>query len=245
MLAGRFLEKPILLLENATNDGDLYIELFSHEARRRGIRSLAYEVANGGGGTTFQEVYRLAKLQHVVVCICDHDKLSPYSQNSETFRKAASTAKHSDLVGTVVTTPGREVENFLPLDLVLDIVPNFPIDQRKKLEDLITVQGPVQPRDCLWLFFDVKEGICSNKLLKKCKSIDAQRWAEEKYKIDLQVDKIAITGFGETVVAQLLDDGALLAKLYKFTRSQYWLHHFAPWFDAFLPFLQSRLTSRV
>jgi len=246
MLAGRFLDKPVLLLENATNDGDLYTELLSHEARRRGIRSLAYQVANGGGGTTFQEVSRFANLQHIVVCVCDHDKLTPYSQNSETYRKAATTANSIDFVGTVVATPGREVENFLPLDLVIDLFPDFPSAQRSKLEGLIHAQGTPQPRDCLWLFFDVKEGICSTRLLQKCNSNEARGWAEAKYQIDdLEDDNTTISGFGQNIVERLLGNGAGLAKMNKFTRSQYWLQHFATWFDALLPFLHSRSNSRV
>lgn len=246
MLDSRFLDKPVLLLENATNDGDLYIEMLSHEARRRGIRSLAYQVANGGGGTTFQEVSRFADLKHIVVCVCDHDKLTPYSQDSETYRKAAATANNINLVGTVLATPGREVENFLPLDLVIDLFPDFPPAQRNKIEGLIRAQGDPQPRDCLWLFYDVKEGICSARLLQKCNSEEARGWAEAKYQIDdLENDNTAIDGFGQNVVERLLGNGAGLAKMHKFTRSQYWLKHFATWFDALLPFLHSRSNSRV
>jgi len=97
VLASRFLEKTVLLLENATNDGELLGELISHEARRRGIRDIAFQVTNGGGGTTYQEVERITDLNQIFVCICDHDKLTPFSPNSETFRKAKSTADRKKL----------------------------------------------------------------------------------------------------------------------------------------------------
>ena len=246
ILDSRFLDKPVLLLENATNDGELYNELLSHEARRRGIQSLAYQVANGGGGTTFQEVTRFANLKHIVVCVCDHDQLTPYSQSSETYTRAAATANSIGLVGTVLATPGREIENFLPLDLLIDLFPDYLSAQKTKLEGLISAQGAPQSGDCLWLFFDVKEGVCSAKLRQKCNSNDARGWAEAKYQIDdLEDDNTAIDGFGQNVVGRLLGNGAALAKMHKFTRSPYWKQHFATWFDTPLPFLQSRPNSRV
>lgn len=246
MLAGRFLEKPVLLLENATNDGDLYNELLSHEARRRGITNLAYQIGNGGGGTTFQEVERFADLKHIVVCVCDHDKLTPYSSRSETFRKAKATSDAIQHIGTVIPTPGREVENFLPLDLVFDLYPEYCLPHLQTLRGLIHAQGNPASGDCLWLYFDVKEGVCSGKFVQKCTSDEARNWVQQKYQIDdLNDNDMKINGFGQNVVERLFANGANLSALHKFTRSEYWLRHFATWFDALLPFFQSRSSTRI
>ncbi len=218
----------------------------AHDARRKGIKHLRYEVANGGGSTTYQEFERQIDAGAVVVCVCDTDKYTPFCQESETLRRVRQSAQGRTFAGRVFGTPCREVENFLPLHIIRQLDAGQNEELKNTLQGLVEDQQEPLPGECLWLYFDIKEGVAAEDLQRKCTAGDPVSWVEDRYQIEsLQEAELELDGFGSNVVGRFLREPTLLAELHRFVRSGYWLRHFSGWFEDVLPFFLGKPQVRI
>lgn len=227
------LEKPRFILEDAHSDGGVYEDLLSTgTAVGRGFK-IQFEARHGGGNQTFRRLKDDISSGAVSVCICDHDMRAPGGAKSETYNKARNEARKTDFIGGFFSPPYRELENLFPLQVIRKHYPQVDSDSLDQLDALITRQGEVAPGDCLWLFFDVKEGASGEKLEAKFPNGPGRIWLETKYLNDavLQLKDVSFPGFGDNVVSTVRRNAAGRSDMQSFVKSDYWKFHFQAFFE--------------
>ena len=192
-------EPATLLLENAVNDGELFIFLLDNLARRRGISRLALRLEHGGGADTGNQLRRLLCERRAVFCAIDRDSLGPSSPPSPKVRAIEKIVEQASwpLSGWAVT-PGREAENFLPISVLALLQCWHGNSSREVLVRLVEAQPSEFASDGFWLHFDVKDGLTQTEVNKLSN--------DEKARIVNCLGKIGrsdiplIEGFGDSVV---------------------------------------------
>lgn len=233
LLKKNYLSTPQLIIEDAHSDGEIYRKVLEKGTTLGRKSKMRFEPCHGGGNQTFRRLKERAIAGFVSVCIVDHDMLAPDGQRSATFLSVKKVAEGTTFVGHFSPPPYRELENIIPLRILRDCYPDVSAQKLDVLEARMTSQGNIPNGDCLWLFFDVKEGMEGDKLAKKCASLASQNWLTKKYvqgEITC-VKEISFPGFGDKVVETFLHSGAALAEFHKFLRSTYWSKHFQPFFE--------------
>lgn len=235
LLNGRFLQKTVLLLENAASDGRMLQEIFSHEAKRRSFGEFSFFIANGGGSGTATELKRFVDDGYFVVCVCDSDILVPGGARSATCNQVMAAADRLTVPGVVKATPCREIENFLPLDVLELLYGDSRADVCSSVRDIFINQKAVKSDECVWLYLDLKLGIPKGRLRLICNTADKLAWVSAKFGLtESDLNDFELGGFGEDIVNRFLDSGMARAEFHRFTRSDYWLKHFSFWLETVL-----------
>lgn len=147
----RYLAKPCLVLEDAT-EKYLYNQIIrSYFSARKINLHVSFKVVHGGGDTTHircQEEY--ATNEHVY-CICDSDKKTPFDNIGSTARKTNSFFKRINRPFNFLILNCHEVENLFPLDIISAKAKK---EQNKTIEFLRMVSAS---NDRHYLFYDFKK----------------------------------------------------------------------------------------
>lgn len=243
--AGRQLERTALILENADNDGAFYEFIFERCSKKLGFGPISFETFNGGGNGSGRELARLSSDCRVIACICDTDMNAPGGAKSPTYNTMMAEYRRVAPLGIASGTPGREVENFLPLHIVESLTENMTAVQ--KLKELLDLQGEdVDPQDCLWLYFDIKRGFPKGVLEKYCKSEELKNWVAVKYGVEKsKISDIEIPPLGERVLERFLLSEPLKGEMHRYVRTKYWETHFMGWIEMFLWVLAGRKVERA
>ncbi|WP_170468127.1 hypothetical protein [Ruegeria arenilitoris] len=247
LLHGRLLEKPRLILEDAHSDGEVYALVLGKGTVVGREMQIEFDACHGGGNQTFRRLREQVQAGAVSICICDNDMLAPGSARSETFNKAETEANKCEFVGGFFNPPYREIENLIPIEILRECYPRVSPKRLDKLQKLIADQDEVEQGDCLWLYFDVKEGVEGEKLIEKCPNSASQNWLASKYTngdIGCLTD-VSFPGFGDSVVSTLLDSGPALKEFHKFLRSDYWAQHLQPFFEQIAWYLVGEKKARI
>jgi hypothetical protein len=232
-LVGNLLQVSKLILEDAYSDGAVYRKVLKDGTNTGKSFELRFEECHGGGSQTFRSLRTQILAGSVSICICDHDRHSPQSAPSDTFNKTANEAEKATFVGMFYQPPFRELENLFPLQVVRAQCPQVSPDKLDELEALIAAQDFKDSGDCLWLYFDVKEGVEGKKFIKKCPQRTSKIWFSRKYcqgKVE-KLDSVSFPGFGENIVTALLDSGPAMKEFHRYLRSKYWSFHLQPFFE--------------
>ncbi|WYK04068.1 hypothetical protein DWF04_013470 [Cereibacter sphaeroides f. sp. denitrificans] len=250
VLNGLYLEPAAIVVEDATNDGSFYEYVLHAEAKRTRYGALQMRFVNGGGNGLYKEFERAIESQQITVCIADHDMLAPKGQRSQTNLKCHVVERkfEGSYVGMLLDTPGREVDNFLPLDIISELPGKRCTKEHQELRRLIDAQGgEVRAGDCLWLYFDVKEGVWSDKYLKKCPDNAALAWIKRKYRAQEEVafNRIQYPGFKDDIPALFVASNEAKGAFHAFAKSRYWATHFAPWLQKVMSFAAASPRSRT
>ena len=119
-----------------------------------------------------------------------------------------------------------------------------------RLDKLVNQNRLGQQEDCLWMYFDIKDGIDGRVLKSKLDhrkiSIGVLQWICTK--IDCEVDDIEeqkLDGFGNRVVQSFLSDPEALSGYHKFVRTDYWSLVFGDFFEKLLWFFAAPKSSRT
>jgi len=247
VLESELLSKSKLILEDAHSDGEVYrMFLDKGTAVGRGFK-IQFEAHHGGGNQTFRRLREQVAAGSVSVCICDHDMYAPNSARSDTFNKAKAESEKRDFIGKFFTPPFRELENLIPLRVLRDFYPLVSPVRLDVLEQGIQAQGDVLQGDCLWLYFDVKEGVTGELLLKKCPGEKSQEWLRSKYLYGAttRLEEVSFPGFGDSVINTILNSGPALKELHSFLRSTYWKKHLHPFFEEVAWYLVGERRARL
>lgn len=235
LLSGQFLQRTVLLLENASSDGRMLQEILMHEAKRRSFGEFSFFVANGGGSGTAIELSRLAAEGYFLVCICDSDLLVPGGARSATCNKVMTEASKIAVPGVVAATPCREIENFLPIEVLEVLYGATRASACSSLKSVFANQKSVPSGDCVWLYLDLKLGIQKGKLRLVCNTPEKLAWASAKFGlVEDDLEDFVLEGLGESIVEDFLNSGVARAEFFKFTRSQYWSRYFENWVELLL-----------
>ena len=237
---GTGLSDVQLLVENERYDGEFYNLIFQLLAEKNDVGILNFTPRHGGG---IDEMKKLLPHQmsrgDTVLCICDRDTDFPSKDEKNPVIKAFQKKVTDDFFGFAITTPCREAENFLTLEMFKLM---YPQAETSKLEELIENQNCNIKGDCLWLYFDTKNGMDPQKAIENCQIIEMKDWLQDKYEIDRNFVKFA--KFGDNPLKVFLSNKEAQQEFVKFTDSDYWKLHFQEWVEPILWFLCGELPFR-
>lgn len=237
------LEKTALLVENADNDGWLYGEIIALAARNAGRGHVSIDVVHGGGTTTPDVLINLISDRRVICTIADADKDCPSSQKCDTLKKLEKRNEKSKwLLSRVFAPPCRELENVIPLEIVIQVNSALGNDTNSIALDIQEkeISTGVNSSDHFWSYFDIKRGMSSETINDL--DVDSAKWL--KSKISTVLDSASgwkMPGFGDAVISQIRENDALTAELRrhfstKFWRDKFWgFFSFLAWFFVSTP----------
>jgi hypothetical protein len=129
--------------------------------------SLFLDVLSGGGADTphIFENETVAR-RRLVFCLTDSDRCCPDAEASLASKRCSAIALEAPWASTHVALSAREMENFLPRNIVIDALTelNSP-DISRRLDQLIKI-GEHSP--AAWDYFDLKEGTSLQQMFGAC-----------------------------------------------------------------------------
>ncbi|RXH37033.1 hypothetical protein [Bradyrhizobium zhanjiangense] len=222
--------RPLLLIEDEITDGKFYEFLLTNVREVLNLPLLKWETAHGGGERIIEVANQKIRDGRIVCAIYDTDVQSPLGYESKKARELRELgASSSWKLFFPIPTPGREIENIVPLEVVslLQCAHGNGAAQ-SVLFDLASRerQAGHDASDVYWLHFDIKLG-CSHENLAKACCAEELRWLQRK--LSLVVTDLAafhINGYGANVVPLLLDTGYALSEFRRLMRANWWLELF-------------------
>ncbi len=110
------------------------------------------------------------KRRDILLCIGDHDSLTPIGDSNNNLMKMYTKLKTNTFVGFATLTPGNTIENIFPLSIVERLATNINKSEIGRLKQLIANQKNLKKQDCMWLYFDIENGMIHPKKFKECSS---------------------------------------------------------------------------
>jgi hypothetical protein len=232
LLKYRLLDPSILLSENRETDGKLYEFLLQNHCDLHDCSHVSFELQHGGGADLGMVFRELATDRKIVCAIVDSDKNIPTSNN----QKLASLCRVKEAVAWPLCFPAsppcREVENMLPLNLVMAL----PSGQRNPANAIhlkISTEEITQRHSTAnryWYFFDIKEGLLATKF--EAMGPEEKKWIGSKLQMaSIDPGRQDISGYGDRVVRQAFDENRHLRELRKLTRQQTWRQMFSSFLE--------------
>jgi hypothetical protein len=242
LTACRILERTVLLLENAENDGNLYEFLLRNHCDLHGISHIEFDRSHGGGADLSREFVRLMRARRIVYATIDSDADSPYSPNSKLQALAREAAQERWPLGFSMSPPCREAENLVPMEIVMGLQSGFrnPTNQIMLEVERLERGAGERPEHYYWLFFDLKLGLTSQRFREL--SPNDGPWVLAKLQL-AKCDPNAqdVGGYGERVVPQLFAANRMQSDLRNKTRQHDWRDVFAAFLDGILwPMIAAR-----
>lgn len=231
----RLAEPAILLVEDTGSDGLMYKFILECLKPLHQCKNLSFDILHGGGDRITKVFEEQLASGRMIACVVDSDRCAPCNAPPTKvvrLRRAAEEAGSSFTF--VCNTPGREVENFIPLSVYLELKSDFDKGSSKNLLRIQKDEHPIDELDRFWFFFDVKKGICSDDL-PKILDDGWRSWIETRLSLTLNdLEDFRIAGFGEKVLAHFLDSQAHLAKFHDTLKTNEWRLVFWAFFDQLL-----------
>lgn len=236
LLRGEYLEKSILLVENAEGDGELIKNIFYTLRRSHPVKDYSVEIRHGGGSTIVPVFDDLMRTKRITVCVADSDRVSPLSPDSSTVKALSKTAQLQTFVGALFVTLCREIENHLPFELIRKhkVCPQYP--DFDKLAHLIQNQQVAKADERLWLSFDVKKGFVGAALDTKNHSDEVRQWLEANFCQGQLPSTWNVAGFGEAVLGEFMKSGPAMSEFALHVHTEDWRCYFGDFFDEMLWF---------
>lgn len=234
LLIGRFLEKPVLLVENAEADGALLGTVFHAIKRNHPVKDFAYEARHGGGSTIVRCFDTELRERRIVVCVADSDKVAPCSGASATVQALTKTSQLQTYVGKLFVTGCREIENHIPLRIIQEhgLCPQYP--HFDKLTQRLLSQPAANEKERLWLYLDLKAGFRGIEVAAKPYHQNVHAWIEEHYGQGEPISNLTLAGFGDALMQSFLRSGAAIADFARHVLSDEWRRVFGAFFDEML-----------
>ncbi|MBB3440950.1 hypothetical protein [Rhizobium sp. BK379] len=239
LLQGNYLDVAVLLVANTANDGEFLKQILNMTKRNHPIGHFAFVVRHGGGSTIVECFNEELNAQRITICIVDSDRLSPHNFSSTTVRALQASANQNAYVGGIFPTPCREIENFIPLDLIERhrLCPTYPDFQKLKA---ILQRQDIQDdaHNACWLYFDLKMGLSGPALLAKGLQADIEAWIQQHFTPDSETfNQTNIAGFGTNILRTFLNSNPAMRDYNDFTKTSFWAAVFAPLFEKIAWFL--------
>ncbi|MFM0176676.1 hypothetical protein PQR33_46175 [Paraburkholderia sediminicola] len=115
--------RPTILLAENAHDGDLYIHAARHYRLSSGLRDVELKVeakGGGGAGTTLEFRRTVERAAEWCLCITDSDQECPTGAAGATATSCGRIAAEAHSVARHVRTAGRELENVIPTQLLIE-----------------------------------------------------------------------------------------------------------------------------
>jgi hypothetical protein len=229
------LERPILLSENIEADGHVYEFLLNNHCDLHECSRLAFELQHGGGADLPSVFEALIHDGRIVCTISDTDKNCPAAINSKLAQLTRIRENSGWPLCFAVSPPCREVENLVPLELVMAL-PSGKRNPTNAIQLTIRQQEANQghPRnEQYWHFFDLKEGLLTAKFAR----LDAMEKSLVRNRLQLaRVDPESqnVVGYGDRVIRQIFGENQYMSELRKLTRDGSWRDVFCSFIEEFI-----------
>ncbi len=256
-IAGEFASsKTIMTVENINADSKLYEFIFQVACKYTNVPNWSVEYILGGGDTTATAFEGEIEKNRVAICVVDTDRISPCDKLGQTAKKVLKVDRKRNIVavtppkayvGKAFETIGHELENYIPL-IAIKQINCFTCPEG--LDDYISQETLKDSEDCLWQYFDIKNGVDGGNIVKKLnagnKSQDVVDWIREKFGLSFDdFGKFKIQGIGRSVTQHFLACVAAKEQYFAFSKTEYWKALFLKHFEEILWFLASSEANRV
>ena len=156
------------LMGEDVSDAEVYkLCALHHAALNRTGLNVHLELLNGGGAATPRvlrnEVDHRSKF---VLCITDSDRCCPSAELNQTSKACQQLAEAADWVVAHIALDERELENFLPRNLVDDAIDRLGCQDTNTRRDALTRIAADHPD--AWGYLDLKEGTRLRALFGEC-----------------------------------------------------------------------------
>jgi hypothetical protein len=220
-------DRTALIVENSSNDGMIYDIIIEAVGRHLGVAHLNFERVHGGGESMVAVLGEKIADRRVIALVADSDRqmpTQPHGRKVGKFSKIASDANWP--LASIVETPGREVENLVPFDVIRSL--DCAAQRGAEVDVLFKIAQEelrlgVPPSERLLAFIDLKEGVDLAKLSAPQRH-EELAWLAGKF--DLLHVGPNIRGFGHNILSSLLKDGGAIRLLREGIRERGWLEHF-------------------
>lgn len=224
----KYHEETELVVENKKTDGKCYTLFLESLATNKTERTIGLKTHNGGGINvavdTWKEVIGEKKIAY---CIIDSDLATPKSKGT-----AAETAARECIINLghniagFTKTPGRSVENLIPIQFYLDnnIIPNH--QDTQLLLSLDEIDQPSPYADSFWAYFNTKQDF-NFPDTKAFKQDEEVKWIQNKLH-HLEQENIQIRIFPhkkKKVINEFLDNKAAQSKIADCIKSSIGFNH--------------------
>lgn len=236
LLKGRYLERAVLLVENAANDGDFTRSIFQILKKKHPVKNFVFDTRHGGGSTIVSCFDQELTEKRIAVCLVDSDKVAPSHPESATVKGLRHVASLGPFVGGVFVTKCREVENHLPVTIIegKNLCPSY--TDYQKINELTSHHQTGGTSD-LWLYFDVKCGFRGQELEGSSYSSTTRNWIITTYtRQDEEITSVNINGFGPNILRQFLNSGPAMAELANHVKTPSWKLSFGGFYEEMLWF---------
>lgn len=248
--------KSKMIVENLTADSKLYEFLFEVSAPKTKVPNWSVDFVMGGGDTTVTAFESEILKKRVTVCVVDSDKIAPCDHIGETAKKVLRRHHKRNIdqidatapyIGAAIETIGHEIENYIPMCAVKKLTTFvFP----KELDGLADQSFIKESSECLWLYYDIKDGIDGMKIEAKIndgkKTSGVKSWLVDKTRIPADnFNTLKISGIGKTVVQHFLKSESAKSEYILFSNTEYWYHLFLKHFESILWFFAASVKSRI
>lgn len=250
-LSGNFYsQETSFVVENSINDNEFYKFMFELVMEESSVPYFKYHPVNGGGSSTNQLFKTQIDDKKVVVCLTDTDQLSPSGQRSSTCKLAVrvQNGNQGAFVGQLFTTVGREIENFIPLSILLDM----DCYQNKVVPDEIktAVDDTMDSDEPFWHFFDIKKGLNASQISQKKNdgrlSEDTVNWIRAQFScVDEAYNNLEFEGFGSNTLKNFMGCDKSKNAFRSFLKSSGWGEVYRDFFRKILWYFCSTIAVRV
>jgi len=241
--ASRLLEPTLLVVENIATDGWLLDQILSVAAIRAQLGAFKIDTVHGGGDDIANVVDALLPQKRALVVLIDSDKNAPMSAPTPKLARFERVfRKHGWFIGCVDCPPCRELENLIPLDVLMGLPSGVSCEANPVLLQISNAEerSSVALLERLNLYFDLKLGTCTDKFRELLPNERA--WMELKLNLaGLDKDNFSIPGYGDKIINQIKAEGRHIANLRSSLRDSDWTANFLNFFFTILwYFISSR-----
>jgi hypothetical protein len=221
------------LTEDANHDAKVIRFILSNVRDILGAPTFSFVDEHGGGASTLQRYTSALVARKIGICVMDTDRRSPLAEICSITKRAMAARDRSGWpLFDVAALPCRELENIIPHGVVMMLDSAEGCEWNRiipRIEDWETV-GRKSEKEAFWLFFDVKQGLSHIDL--EAFSPSEIAWVEPRIGASGRLSgEWAYPGYGERVVAQMMQNNQALDALRKAIRRSDWKDVFKSYFN--------------
>lgn len=168
-----------LLAEDESDAKLLIYSIKHHQSLNSDLRNFNISVTpSNGGGANIKKIIvsKIEAQEKILVCFCDSDKLSQFSELGDVTKECREKSNTADFPCFFFHTDGREIENDLPFYFIDEVI-NFQNNSDVK-SSFLNIKSIYQIDANIIRFSDYKEGISYNDI-QNITCSDSKRFWED------------------------------------------------------------------
>ncbi|MCY1669305.1 hypothetical protein [Rhizobium sp. SL86] len=230
-IESRVLDPCAVVVEDVVSDGFMYKQIFEEIARKSPVRKFEYELIHGGGQNSVNVLRDKFERKRIALAIIDSDKSSPdcsVEKKTSSLSHLFETANWN--VGDFFITPCREVENFVPFDVLRQL----PSGTRNTANDVYLRisaaedDASIDLVERIEMYADLKSGI-----QLQCCALNEQAasWIRSRFELAGLHELTDVPGYGDRIIEQIKSSGRLISEFRALIRERRWQQRFFAFFE--------------